>query len=109
MLKQFSLTEVASTGRRRRGKQEIPISSNIAPVLRTSRKSLNREQAFTLVELLAVLLTIGLLGTLTLPTLAKSNGNGRRTICTNNLRQMGTASTMYANDNGDYLAYPNWG
>jgi hypothetical protein len=44
-----------------------------------------------------------------LPGLANSNGDARRAVCTNNLRQMGAAATMYANDNNDYLAFPNWG
>jgi type II secretory pathway pseudopilin PulG len=66
-------------------------------------------QAFTVLDLLACLLMIALLALVMMPALAKSGDNGRRTICTNNLRQLGAASTLYANENQDYFAYPNWG
>jgi type II secretory pathway pseudopilin PulG len=74
-----------------------------------SRRVFREEQAFTLLDLLAILFSVALLCALVLPAVARSGDAGRRTICTNNLRQMGAASTMYANDNQDYLAYPNWG
>lgn len=64
---------------------------------------------FTLIELLVVLATSALLLTLLLPALAKSSDNGTRTVCVNNLRQLGSACLMYGGDNSDYMAYPNWG
>jgi type II secretory pathway pseudopilin PulG len=65
---------------------------------------------FTIVELLVVLVMVGLLLTLALlPALARSSDQGARTVCVNNLRQLGRASQMYANDNTDYFAFPNWG
>jgi hypothetical protein len=93
----------------RRGKTQIPIKSSILAAAGTCGKGLAPEQAFALIDLLALMLAVALFTMLLLPALAKSNDNGRRTVCTNNLRQMGAASTMYANDNQDYLAYPNWG
>lgn len=71
-------------------------------------KDAARQPAFTLVELVVVVLTLSLLAGLFLPALAGSGDNGRRTACANNLRQLGTATAMYANDNLDYLAFPNW-
>ena len=66
--------------------------------------------AFTLLEFLVVLVMVGLLLTLTLlPALARSSDQGTRTVCVNNLRQLGRASQMYANDNSDYFGFPNWG
>jgi prepilin-type N-terminal cleavage/methylation domain-containing protein len=64
---------------------------------------------FTILELLVVIAMIGLLATtVLLPALAKSSDQGARTICVNNLRQLGRASQMYASDNNDYMAFPNW-
>ena len=67
-----------------------------------------RDHAFTLTELLVVIGTTAMLGILILPALARSDDNGARMVCMNNLRQMGMAVNMYAGDNRDYLAYPNW-
>lgn len=102
------LSHRAGSINRRSGKEQILINSSVTTIAGTSGRGPGREEAFTLLDLLAVLLTIAILATLMLPALAKSNDNGRRTICTNNLRQMGAAAKMYANDNQDYLAYPNW-
>jgi prepilin-type N-terminal cleavage/methylation domain-containing protein len=67
-----------------------------------------RERAFTLVELLVVIVTFAILAALILPALARSDDNGARMVCMNNLRQMGMAANMYAGDNRDYLAFCNW-
>jgi type II secretory pathway pseudopilin PulG len=67
-----------------------------------------RDHAFTLTELLVVIGAMAMLGILILPALARSDDNGARMVCMNNLRQMGMAVNMYAGDNRDYLAYPNW-
>jgi len=65
--------------------------------------------AFTLLELLVVLVMVSLLLTLALlPALARSSDQGARTVCINNLRQLGRASQMYASDNNDYFPFPNW-
>ncbi len=66
------------------------------------------EPAFTLLELMVVTATVAILAILILPALARSDDHGARMVCMNNLRQMGTASGMYAADNRDYLPYPNW-
>ena len=71
-------------------------------------KSFIDDSAFALVELGMVLLCFSLLFVLVLPCLAKSGDYGRRTFCTNNLRQLGIAAVMYGNDHLDYLAPPNW-
>ena len=73
-----------------------------------SRENGGRDHAFTRVELLVVLLTLAMLSGLLLTTLARSDDNGARSVCTNNLRQMGMAVKMYAGDNTDYLPWPNW-
>ncbi len=73
------------------------------------RQLFPRTRAFTLVELLVVLVAVVVLAALMVPILARSRNTGSRTVCTNNLRQMGLAVNMFASDNQDYLAYPNWG
>jgi type II secretory pathway pseudopilin PulG len=68
-----------------------------------------RTAGFTLIELAFVILTCALLGCLVAPALARSGDGGKRAVCFNNLRQLGMSMVMYGNDNGDFLAQPNWG
>ncbi|MGO8930935.1 MAG: type II secretion system protein [Limisphaerales bacterium] len=73
-----------------------------------SAKPAPRNAGFTLIELMVVILTCAMLGCLVVPALARSGDGGKRAVCYNNLRQLGTAMIMYGNDNRDYLAQPNW-
>jgi type II secretory pathway pseudopilin PulG len=65
--------------------------------------------AFTLTELVVVMGTLAVLGLVVLPALARSGDDSARTVCANNLRQLGTALNMYAGENQDYMPWPNWG
>ena len=64
-----------------------------------------RRRAFTLTELLTLSATLALLSLLLAPALAGTRPSGQATRCVNNLRQLGAAWRMYADDNNGRLVY----
>jgi prepilin-type processing-associated H-X9-DG protein len=65
-------------------------------------KTLRRSGAFTVIELLAVIVLITVLAIVFLPSLQSARFDAQTKLCQENLRQIGSAAAMFAADSGRF-------
>ena len=64
-------------------------------------------RGFTLLELLVTILIVSILFGFFSLAIRKARAQAESIVCMNNLKQMGLAFSIYANENHDMLPYPN--
>ncbi len=60
---------------------------------------------FTLIELLVVIAIIAILAAILFPVFAQARGKARQTACLSNIKQLGMAVQMYAQDWDEHMLY----
>jgi prepilin-type N-terminal cleavage/methylation domain-containing protein/prepilin-type processing-associated H-X9-DG protein len=66
---------------------------------------LSQRRGFTLIELLVVIAIIAILAAILFPVFARARENARKSACQSNLKQIGTANSMYLQDYDQVMPY----
>jgi prepilin-type processing-associated H-X9-DG protein/prepilin-type N-terminal cleavage/methylation domain-containing protein len=94
--------ERAQGTERAKGRRTEQFKMSIDAPMPSVRQSAPLNLGFTLIELLVVIGTIGILAGLFLPALSNAKERGRQIKCMSNLKQVGLATILYADDHGYY-------
>lgn len=65
-----------------------------------------KSQGFTLVELLVVMVVLIVIAAFLAPAVSAARGSARSGTCINNLRQIGIAISIYLQEHGDSVPFP---
>src|SRR5437016_2905022 len=65
-------------------------------------------KAFTLIELLVVIAIIAILAAILFPVFAQAKEAAKKTACLHNMKEIATATFLYAGDNDDTLCQTSW-
>lgn len=66
------------------------------------------KKGFTLIELLVVIAIVAILAAIIFPVFSRARENARKTTCMSNLRQLGLALHMYAQDWDEGFPIDKW-
>lgn len=71
--------------------------------MQSMKQNMTRASAFTLIELLVVIAIIAILAAILFPVFAQAKASAKQSTCLSNMKQLGTAYLMYAQDYDDVM------